>query len=235
MRGFYKRLRKNLQTACLAAALATSWQVGQAAKADVTPPPEWGDEVTVNFSGSISPAQNDLSHVFLLYGTGYSGLYYGPWAVKLGDYFPAGVETDFSVSGPATYQESIFWCTAGLYGDISSGVYQEGVNGVNLGNAASEGMYWDWCIYPDVNESDVFDYLLNDTPENMTSSLAESYLHAEYMSDLEFTGSSFLFDFSQASQNGQMQIQSEIIPEPFSIVLFGTGGMIVVALRRRNE
>lgn len=232
MRKLLRRLRKGLKTACLTAALTTCWQIGQVAKADITPP-DWGDEVTIRISGTVSPAINDLTHVFFIYGTGYSSLGYGPWAVKLGD-FPAGQSTDFSVQGTAIYQESLFWYTAGLYGDISSGLYIEGVNGVTLGINATEGDPWNWH-FP-LNEQETFTQLLNDTPgSNFASVLDGGSAHAEWMTGLEFNSSSILFNFSNASNNGLIQITSEVVPEPVSIVLFGTGGMIVVALRRRNK
>jgi hypothetical protein len=171
--------------------------------------------------------------VFFIYGTGYSSLDYGPWTIKLGD-FPAGRSTDFSVQGTAIYHESLFWYTAGLYGDISSGQYIEGVNGVTLGiGNVTEGDMWNWKFF--ISEQTVFTNLFNDTPQNIYSNLWDESWHVQYLAGLDITDSSVLFNFSQASNNGQMQIKSEVVPEPVSIVLFGTGGMIIVYLRRRNK
>jgi hypothetical protein len=231
MRKFLKKLRKGLKTACLTVALTTCWNIGQTAKAD---PPNWGDEVTIRFSGTVSPNTDDLSHLFLLYGTGYSGVEYGFWAVKLGD-FPAGQSNSFSVQGTANYHESLFWAVAGLYGDITSNQYTPGVNGVTLGTVAAEGDSWSYHSYW-VSEEETFGHLINDDVAQLSSDAGLlSWPHFEWYCGLETSVTADLFDFSQAGKNGQMSLQSVIVPEPVSIVLFGTGGMIVVALRHRNK
>ncbi len=221
---FLRKFRKKFRTACLTATLATCWQVGEAAKADT---PNWGDDITIKFSGTVSPTVKDISHLFLVYGTGYSFINFGPWNIKLGD-FPAGQSISFSVQGPASYDSDLFWIVAGLYGDISSGRYIEGVNGVTLGlepGSTIDGWIWDWKL----TEQDAFDYLLNDSPGNafLISAMREEV-------GLELTNTSNLFNFSGLTYNGQIQIQTEIVPEPVSIILFGTGGLIVTRLRRRT-
>jgi hypothetical protein len=230
MRGFLKRLRKGLKTACITAALTTCWQIGQVAKADITLPNP-GDQVTIRFSGTVSPEVNDISHVYLIYGAGSSGSWSGFQAVSLGD-FPVGHSSSFSVLGTVIYDNYWIWYAAGLYGDITSGEYIEGVNGVNLGIQAAEGQPWDWVFR--ISEETAFASLLNDTPEDISSEYWPDHEHRHEMTGLEFADSSVLFNFSNAVQNGQIEINVEVVPEPISFVLFGTGGMIAVALRRRR-
>jgi len=123
MRRILKQLRKGLRAACVTAALATCWNVGQSAQAAL----EIGDPVSVQFSGTVSPTVSDLSHVYLIYGTGTSTYAeYGLNALLLGDYSVGNLNT-FSVQGDAVYSGHILWFVAGLYGDISSGHYSEGI------------------------------------------------------------------------------------------------------------
>ncbi len=99
MRKFLKQLRKGLRAACVTAALATCWNVGQSvahAGYDI------GDPVTIQFSGSISPVENNLSHVFLIYCTGTSSWRSAMNLVEIGD-FMAGQTGIFSVTGQAVY------------------------------------------------------------------------------------------------------------------------------------
>lgn len=229
MHRFLKRLRKGLKTACLTAALTTCWSVGQTAKADMSWPPGWGEEVTFKITGTVSPTTNSLSHMYLIYGTGTSGGIEFPLGfINLGS-FETNQTTNFSVYENTPYGDFMWWYTAGLYGDTSSGEYIEGTNGVTLGIWAFGGESWDSQV--PIPEETAFGYLLNDTPENMSLSYAWHIDEPYYMS---FDTSSGLFDFSQATANGQMEFTLEVVPEPVSIVLFGTGGMIVVALRRRK-
>jgi len=224
MRRFLKRLRKGIRTACLTAVLATCWQVGQPAQALAT-------IVPVRFSGTVSPAENDVSHLFLIYGTGYSSIG-NIWAVKLGD-FLVGQTNPFSVTVTTHDAQSLFWFVAGLYGDISSGQYTEGTNGVTAGVYATEGDLWDEHI--SINEATFFTDLLNDDSGKLASYATWRHpWHVDYLAGLEITASSPLFDFSQASNNGQISFESQIVPEPVTIVLLGTGGLFVL-YRRRKE
>jgi len=154
VRRFLKRLRKGIRTACLTAVLATCWQVGQPAQALAT-------TVPVNFSGTVSPTDNDISNLFFIYGTGYSSIGYPLGAVKLGD-FLAGETTPFSALAMVSDSATMWWYTAGLYGDISGGGYNESINGVTLGITASEGD--SWSTYFSQDEATTFTHLLNDDP-----------------------------------------------------------------------
>jgi hypothetical protein len=230
MRKFLKKLQKGLKTACLAAALATCWSIGQTARAD---PPNYGDEVVVRFSGTVSPAQNDISHLFLIYTTGSSGIDYPLKAVKLGD-FPAGLQSPFSVEAEIVYSSTLFWYAAGLYGDVSSNQYTTGVNGVTLGLYNYFLDDWDSCY--SIEEEIAFGHLLNDAPEQLPSYDWNWRWRGINSNEFDhFTTWATLYDFSSPTENGQISFNVEIIPEPVSIVLFGTGGMIVIYLRRRNK
>ena len=224
MRKILRRLRKGIKTACLTALLATCWQVGRTA-------PVSAATVTLQFSGTVSPAFNDLSHLFLIYGTGYSS-WYTIDVVKLGD-FSAGQSTSFMVFADVEDEPDFRWYTAGLYGDISDGQYVEGLNGVTLGIDGAEGH--SWATYFPVPEETVFNLLLNDEsgyPIPRPSSW--SGWHEEWNENPEISGSSILFDFTTASNNGQISFESQIVPEPVTIVLLGAGGLFVL-YRRRKE
>jgi hypothetical protein len=230
---FLRKIRKGFRTACLTAALTTCWQIGQVAKAEITP--MYHEAVTFQFSGTVTPTQNNISHLFLIFGTGYSSLEFGPWTVKLGD-FPAGQSNIFSKQLNATFGESAYWVIAGLYGDISSGHYIDGVNGVVMGTISQEGDSWGWYNSP--SEADAFNQLLNDAPGNGFSYLLKgSMRHGGWYGYgwSEFTESCVLYNFSNASPNGQIQINAQVIPEPVSIVLFGGGGIFVVAFRSQKK
>jgi len=223
VRRILKQLRKGLRTACVTAALATCWNLGQTAQAEI-----------VQFSGMVSPTENDISHLFLIYGTGYSTVADPLSAVSLGD-FLAGQTTPFSVLTTAIDNETMWWYAAGLYGDISSGQYIEGTNGVTLGITASEDDLWGSYFYS-VEEQEVFGHLLNDEPEQLPSfSDNWSGWDSDFGNGLEITDSRTIFDFSQASDNGLIYIESEVVPEPITIFLFASGGIFVLYSRRRKD
>jgi hypothetical protein len=227
---FLRKIRKGFRTACLAAALTTCWQLGREANAAINPLLNEGDEVTLRFSGTVSPTTNNISRLFLIYETGTSS-----WGhfnlINLGD-FIAGQSSSFSVLGNGYYYPEFSWYVAGLYGDITGDKYIEGTNGVVLGIYAQVGDLWN--SHSEYDESWIFSQLLNDKPSGYQYYVNYSR-HGDYESYLEVSESSVLFDFSNASNNGNMQFQSEIIPEPISIVLLGGGGMIVVAFRRQKK
>jgi hypothetical protein len=172
--------------------------------------------------------------MFLIYGTGTSGGIDFPLnIVSLGN-FEAGQDTSFSVTGDAHYADFIWWYTAGLYGDTSSGQYIEGTNGVTLGIWAWEGDSWDSRV--PLAEATAFNYLLNDTPENLPPWQSwEQGWHINEFGNNGNNASGSLFNFSNASQNGEIQVNIQVVPEPAGITLFGTGAMILAALRRRSE
>jgi hypothetical protein len=225
MRRFFKRLRRGLKTACLAAALTTCWGIGQTAQAEL----QYGDEITMHFTGTVSPDTNDLYQVYLLYGTGSSDVYYGYWALKLGD-FTVGGDNSFSVYGTANYHDSLFWAVAGLYGDLGGGVYEEGTNGVTLGTQVWEGLPWDEYWVP---EADMFTYLLTDDEPQLCSNADN--IGGLHWDSLETSSTYDLFDFSTASNNGQIYLESVIVPEPITVVMLGSGWLLVVASRRQKH
>ena len=232
MRKLLRQLGKGFKPACLTATLATCWQVGQVAKAQTTQP-NWGEEITISFTGTISPATESLSHMFLIYGTGTSGGVDSALNIlNLGN-FNAGQDTAFSATGNEYYADFTWWYTAALYGDTSSGQYLEGVNGVTLGIWAWEGDSWD-SRFP-LAEATAFTCLLNDTPEDLPpwQDWNQGWHINQFMNGGN-TASAPLFNFSNAVQNGGMQVEIQIVPEPGSIVLLWTGGMIVAARRRRS-
>jgi hypothetical protein len=87
------------------------------------------------------------------------------------------------------------------------------------------------CLYQD--ERTVFNELLNDDPFSISGIIYTRHGYDDCY--LEVSATNDLFNFSQASNNGTIQIQSEIVPEPISIVLFGGGGLIIVAFRRQKK
>lgn len=230
MRKFLKQLRKGLRTACVTAALATCWNVGQSAHAAYNS----GDEVTVQFTGTISPTISDLSHVYLIYGTGSSSIYSDIRAISLGDFTITGSES-FSVQGVAEYYDTTSWLIAGLYGNLSSGEYTEGVNGVTL-TAPYHPIYssrnsWDDFIY--TSEAAMFAYLLDNDVTNIYG--AGYKFNCWQRTGMEMDDSASLYNFSEITENGMVEIQSEIIPEPVTILLLGSGGIVVLCRRRKEE
>ena len=227
MRKFLKRLRKGIRTSCLTAVLATCWQVGQLAPALAT-------TVPVQFSGTVSPADTDISHLFFIYGTGYSSIGYPLGAVKLGD-FLAGQTTPFSVLTIVSDSRTMWWYTAALYGDISGGEYNESINGVTLGITASEGDSWS-TYFSSQDEATTFTHLLNDDPGQLPAQgWSWSGWEFDFDNGVEITDSRVLFDFTTASANGEIYIESEIVPEPLTLLLFGSGGIYVLCRRRQKD
>jgi hypothetical protein len=53
--------------------------------------------------------------------------------------------------------------------------------------------------------------------------------------DKNLTDSATLWDFSQAVNNGQIQLEAEIVPEPVTMVLFSGGWVFMVASRRKKQ
>ena len=226
MRKFLKQLRKGLRAACVTAALATCWNVGQSvahAGYDI------GDPVTIQFSGSISPVENNLSHVFLIYCTGTSSWRSAMNLVEIGD-FMAGQTGIFSVTGQAVYNYELYCLVAGVYGDISGGEYIEGVNGVTFSESGS----WIWSSVG-VTEETMFDYLVNDNEAALMGLAHDQYYSYEYFWQLEQTRTCDLYDFSGPVANGSAQITTTIVPEPITILLFGSGGAIVLCRKRKSE
>jgi len=226
MRKFLKSLKKGLRTACVAAALATCWNVGQSAKAAY----QNGDIVNVQFSGTISPTVNDLSHVFLIYCTGTSGSRSSMNVLKLGD-FAAGETSTFSVTGEAVYDSVLYFLVAGVYGDITAGQYTEGTNGVTLNKNYSS--IWNNII--GTTEETMFEYLCNDNVSALTGLAHSGYYNYSYIMYLEGTRSINLYDFSDPTENGTGSITATIVPEPITILLFGSGGVWIIRRWRREN
>jgi hypothetical protein len=239
MRKFLKQLRKGLRAACVTAALATCWNVGQSAQAAYNPDYNDGDRVTIQISGTISPAINDLSHVFLIFCTGASSWQSEFQAIELGN-FAAGQDGIYSVQANVLYYANSYWIVAGLYGDLSSGQYIEGVNGVTL-NARynSQDIYHDYDSWNDFvyrPELEMFGYLLDDDIQNLSVNVYSEYKYMNGGIDwLDFTGSADLYDFSDPAHNGTVEINCIVIPEPMTILLLGSGGIVVLRRKRRKE
>lgn len=246
MRRILKQLRKGIRAACVTAAVATCWNVGEpVAHAN----PGWGDQVTIQVSGTVKPAEKDLSHVFLIFCTGASSWQSDYQAVHLGD-FDAGQSGAFSIQANAKYDPVSYWIIAGLYGDISGGQYVEGTNGVTLNAMYDSGDVWsdDWAdffkrIYqPDIgdavlsrSQSDMFTYLLNGDIAKLTEEVYWDYKYMTNSSDLEFTMTAALYNFSVPTQNGTVEITSTVIPEPTTVLLLGAGGVVALVLKRRRN
>ncbi len=229
MRKFLKQLRKGLQTACVTAALATCWQIGQPANASAT-------IETVRFSGIISPTTHDLSHVYLIYGTGYSSIYGDLHSVKLADLMVGGQDNSFSVLADVEDETSLWGYVAALHGNVSGGQYIENTNGVALGIAATEGNSWEQSYSYSMDESTAFGHLLNDNPEL----LPDFYWGWDgwdwnYGNGIEINESKNLYTFSSASHAGEIHIQSEIVPEPITLLLFGSGGLVILRRKKPKE
>ena len=219
MRKFLRMLRKGFKTACLTTALVTCWNIGHATPAIAAP--AYGEEVTMKFSGTISPTANDLSNVYLIYCTGTSSSRTDMNAIALGD-FTAGQTGAFSVTGQALFNQTAYCLVAGVYGDDV---------GVTLN---INGPTWIWDSLG-VTEETMLNYLINDDMLALEGMLHNGYYNYTYFSYLEGTRSINLYDYSSPSANGTGEITTEIIPEPASLLLFGTGGYIISRFQRRNE
>ena len=228
---FLRKIRKGFRTACLTVALTTCWGIGQTAQA------AW-DTVTFKLTGTVSPTQHNISNLYLLYGINYSFVHEYTF-VNLGN-FTTGVTSDLSLYMTVPYDESMFdspdknmyWEAVGLYGDIS-GDYNDQINGVTLGINAAEGD--PWSLYSGRDEGYVFDQLKNNSEDYLSWTSGFYPWHPIDFQYQSFNLTINLFDFSNASPNGQIQLNAEVVPEPISIVLFGGGGMFVIAFRRRNK
>lgn len=229
MSNLSKTIRKSLKPACLTATLATCWQAGQVAKADIIWPPT-GSPITIQFQGTVSPSTESLSHMFLIYSTGTSSSMLYPLNILSLGNFAAGQNTSFSIAGDGYCDGSIWWYTAALYGDTSSGQYTEGVNGVTLCLWDSAGDPWDLRV--PIPEATAFSYLLNDTPENLPA--WQSWDQRWLISGFGSSDTWPLLNFSNASPNGELQMNIEFVPEPTDILWLATGAMILAALRRRS-
>jgi len=232
MKRLIRRLRKGVKTACLTAVLVTCWGVGQSVKAT----PNFGDQVVVKCNGTISPTTNDLSHVYLLYATGSSG-WFGKFFVGLGNII-AGHSVPFVCNVDTEYYWDVGWAILALYGDTSGGQYDENLNGVTVTfySPSFEGQTWTNVFGSHREEEDWFDCLFNDDISGLDTLLCSGYYGCPnpYNSDsyLDFDDSGHLFDFSTASYNGTVDIHSEIVPEPVTVLLVGAGGIIVWRRRR---
>ncbi len=230
MRKFLKRIRKGFKTACLSAVLATCWQAGQVAQADM---------VTVQISGTVSPTVSNISHLYLLYGTGSSDMYIKA-RINIGD-CSAGQNLAFQEEVTFehwSWESNTCFGAIGLYGDIGE-EYTPGINGVTLGlETAEQGDLFDSHCYGDYegnsyDEEDVFNILLDNDLQQMEHIYISPMLII-YAEDLHVSGTLYLYNFSGASANGQIDVHAAI-PEPVSLVLFGTGLTIFVAGRRRKK
>jgi len=233
MRKFLRRLKKGFKTACLTTALVTCWNIGHSTPVNAAL--NFGDPITMKFSGTVSPATNDISNLYLIlvYGSGSSSIGRHFSAVKLGD-FTANQTTAFTVYDDTIYRYSLYWATAGLYGDTSGGQYNANINGVTIAKPGIDpGESWDSHMFTNINT--MFDYLLNDNEAQLAQYHCKYFY---YDDDYDYTSSGEtvpLYDFSTATANGEMFIQYEIVPEPTSLVLFAAGVYIFSRYRRRDE
>ncbi len=236
MRRIIKRLRKGLKTACLTVTLATCWGVGQQAQAAEI---ELQNTVDMyRFTGIVEPTANDLSKLLLIYGTGNSYIFTdGPYVVSIGD-FSAGASTSFDVTGEACAGErELWWMAVGLYGDISSGKYNtDGSNGVTVSlNPSSAGYNWN-SIFDTSDEETVFDYVYNEDIENLKIwAASEEKLQYDSDYEYEFSDSCTLYDFSEATANGTITFDVQVVPEPVSVILAGIGGIMVMRKRHAKK
>lgn len=233
MKRLIRRLRHKMKAACVVAAVVTCWNVGQPANADYSP----GETVNVHFSGSIAPTVNDLKHVYLIYGTGYSGLESDLSALFLGD-FVAGNTTPFNAYGVAEYNQATHWGILGLYGDISGGIYDGEINGVTVAlDWSAEGRGWSNAFYQSNEaEESLFNYLYTKDTATLLSYLDDKYefMCSDYEGYLEFSNTVSLYDFSEASNNGSVALNSEIVPEPITVLLVGAGSLMVLRRKRKT-
>jgi hypothetical protein len=134
----------------------------------------------------------------------------------------------------------LHWFAAGLYGDTSNNQYDGNINGVTASIRADEGD--SWSTFFDVDESIIFDNILNDDVEALTEYISPfqyknscwQYEEFSYPSKT-LTDQADLWNFSQAVNNGLIQFEAEIVPEPITLVLLGGGWIFVVASRRQKH
>ncbi len=239
MRKFFKRLRKGLQVTCISVTMITCWSAGQSAQAAISPQKSSAsNQKMIHFSGLVAPTENDISHLYLLYGTAGSGsLDYGPYIVYLGETFAEDEVTSYSAYTeeiPSNYHNySKAWMVVGLYGDISSDQY-DGLGHTNGVTVSLNSSYADtsWShIFGLPDEETIFDSILNGETESLLAWAASVGKWASMSVDVDYNN---MYDFSTAAYNGEIEIHADIVfvPEPLTVFLVGAGG--VIAWRRKR-
>jgi len=82
----------------------------------------------------------------------------------------------------------------------------------------------------------MFNYLLNNDVSNLSIEQYDSDLYGYDYADFDSINvERDLYSFSEISENGRVNISFEIVPEPMTVLLFGSGGLVVLRRRRKES
>ena len=249
-----KSIRIFIKNVCIATSFILCFSLGQTAYGSFSEFILTNEDFEFQISGTVSPATDNITHLYFVYGTGESSLEDMQNIVFLGEFSggetqPFYITRQFSNNGEVTYHkdDSIWWYVAGVYGQTNNGVYDDNINGVTLAmDNLEEGKTW----FESVNGP-----LFDDGEDYSTD---EAVVYNKLVShDLEVLGkyessapqwfksvdsgwainnvTIDLYSYSVAAEKSStMTITTVVIPEPLTIFLL-VAGSVCITCRPRNK